>query len=185
MLRAPFRQAVLVWCLVLACACGQTLTVTDTPELTLRAAASVSHDTKADPELTGASLGTDNAYVILASASATSEPEFMTGQLFTYSSAEAKWQSSSAAGTGIQGPYSHEPVFWPMRGIEVDFLALALKPAAYDALTTAPGGLSFFDAAHGGSGAGVTVSEWDTFAHPFDLLYAVKNGQSVNTHPGG
>ena len=183
MSKAPFRQAVLVGCLALACACGRTLTVTDTPELTLRAAASAS--TKADPELVGASLGTDNAYVILASASATGEPEFLTGQLFTYYASDAKWQASTASGPGIGGSYTHIPIYWPLGGTQVDFLALALKPAAYEALTTDPCSIAFNDAAHGGSAGGVTISNWDTYDNQYDVMLAVKNGQSNSTTPGG
>ena len=185
MLKAPFRHSVLAGCLALACACGQTLTVTEPSELTLRAAASASPDTKADPELVGASLGTDNAYVILASASATGEPEFMTGQLFTYYASEAKWQASTASGPGIGGSYAHVPVYWPLSGTQVDFLALALKPAAYTALTSGMGGIAFNDAAHGGSAGGFTISDWNTYDDQYDVMFAVKNGQANSTNPGG
>lgn len=70
---AAFRSAVLLLWAAVTCACGKTLTQEEPCELRLRAAASAS--TKADPELAGASLGTDNAYVILASASTTGEPD--------------------------------------------------------------------------------------------------------------
>lgn len=168
---------------VAACACGKTLTQEEPCELRLRAAAAAS--TKADPELAGASLGTDNAYVILASVSTTGEPEFLTGQLFTYYASEANWQASTASGPGIGGSYTHSPVYWPLGRGQVDILALALKPEAYAALTSGPGNIAFSDAAHGGAAGGVTISNWDTYQDQYDVMYAVKNGQSSATTPGG
>ena len=98
----------LLWAAV-ACACGKTLTQEEPCELRLRAAAAAS--TKANPELAGASLGTDNTYVILASASAEEQPGYMRGQLFTYYTDVAKWQASSASGPGLSGTYTHHPIF--------------------------------------------------------------------------
>ena len=180
---APFRLIALTGCLALACACGRTLTVTDAPELSLRSAASVS--VKADPELVGASLGTDNTYVILASASAAEEPEFLREQLFTYYAADAKWKASSASGPGLSGTYTHDPKFWPYGDVKVDFLALALKPAAYDALNTDPGSISFYRASDGGAADGVVIADWNTYENQYDVMYAVRNGQSINGNPGG
>ncbi len=183
MSNVPFRLAVLTGCLALACACARTITVTEAPELSLNAAASAS--VKADPELVGASLGVDNTYVILASASAAEEPEFMREQLFTYFSETAKWQASAASGPGLGGSYTHDPKFWPLGGVKVDFLALALKPAAYDALNADPGSISFYRPSDGGVAAGVSVVEWDTYADQYDVMYAVNNAQSSRSNPGG
>ena len=85
--------------------CAKTLTREEPLELTLRPVASVS--TKADPELDGASLGTDNTYVIYASASATGNPAYLTGQLFTYYSSSTAWKASS----GTPGNYESSPVY--------------------------------------------------------------------------
>lgn len=183
MSNVPFRLAVLTGCLALACACARTFTVTEAPELSLNAAASAS--VKADPELVGASLGVDNTYVILASASAAEEPEFLREQLFTYYSESAKWQASAASGPGLGGSYTHDPKFWPLGGVKVDFLALALKPAAYDALNATPGSISFYRPSDGGVAAGVSVVEWDTYADQYDVMYAVNNAQSSRSNPGG
>lgn len=183
MSNVPFRLAVLTGCLALACACARTITVTEAPELSLNAAASAS--VKADPELVSASLGVDNTYVILASASAAEEPEFMREQLFTYFSETAKWQASAASGPGLGGSYTHDPKFWPLGGVKVDFLALALKPAAYDALNADPGSISFYRPSDGGVAAGVSVVEWDTYADQYDVMYAVNNAQSSRSNPGG
>ena len=159
--------------------CAKTLTREEPLELTLRPVASVS--TKADPELDGASLGTDNTYVIYASASATGNPAYLTGQLFTYYSSSTAWKASS----GTPGNYESSPVYWPLSGTTVDFLALALKPAAYTALTTAPGSIAWNGLSQGGSAGGVTIAEWDTYADQYDVMYAVKNGQSVNNSSAG
>lgn len=177
MLKTP-HIALLVVVLVL-CSCAKTLTREEPRELTLRPVASVS--TKADPELDGASLGTDNTYVIYASASATGNPAYLTGQLFTYYSSSAAWKASS----GTPGSYESSPVYWPLSGTTVDFLALALKPEANTALTNAPGSIAFYNVAAGGSAAGVTIANWDTYANQYDVMYAVKNGQSVNNSSVG
>jgi len=183
MSNAPLRMIVLTGCLALACACARTLTVTDVPELSLRSAASAS--VKADPELGGVSLGTDNTYVILASASAAEEPEFLREQLFTYYTDAAKWQASSASGPGIGGTYTHDPKFWPFGDVKVDFLALALKPAAYDALNVNPGNLSFYRPSDGGAAAGLSIADWNTYNDQYDVMYAVNNGQTSSSNPGG
>ena len=178
------RRISLLAVVLVLCSCVKTLTQEEPRELTLRPVASVS--TKADPELDGASLGTDNAYVILASASATGEPEYMKGQWFTYQGSAAKWKATST--TDIANPVSYDyshPVYWPLSGTTVDFLALALKPEAYTALTTAPGSIAWNGSSQGGSAGGVTIAEWDTYANQYDVMYAVKNGQSVNNSSAG
>ena len=173
------RRISLLAVVLVLCSCAKTLTREDPLELTLRPVASVS--TKADPELDGASLGTDNTYVIYASASATGNPAYLTGQLFTYYSSSAAWKASS----GTPGNYESSPVYWPLSGTTVDFLALALKPEAYTALTTAPGSIAWNGSSQGGSAGGVTIAEWDTYANQYDVMYAVKNGQSVNNSSAG
>jgi hypothetical protein len=179
----PFRLIALTGCLALACACGRTLTVMDAPELKLRAVASVS--SKADPELAGVSFGVDNTYVILASASVAEEPEFMREQLFTYYTDAAEWQASSASGPGLAGSYTHTPRYWPFGDVKMDFLALALQPAAYDALTAAPGSISFYRPSDGGAAGGVSIMDWNTYDNQYDVMYAASNDLSVTGNSGG
>ena len=170
--------------LLLACSCAKTITQEDPRELTFRPVAST--PTKADPELNGASLGTDNSYVILASASASGQPEYMNGQWFTYEGTAAKWRATTTTDITDSGTYNYDyPVFWPLSGTTVDFLALALKPSAYTALTTDPGSIVFNDGSHGGSAGGVTITEWNTYADQYDVMYAVNNGQSVGSSSAG
>ena len=170
------RTPHIVLALLCITACSQTLTVTEPRELSLRAVAAA--PTKADPELNGSSLGTDNTYVIRASTSTYNTPgsapaTYFEDQLFTYDGTDAKWHADP------------EPIYWPFSSVQVDFLALALKPAAYTALTTAPGTLAFNEASQGGAAGGVTISGWDTYANQYDVMYAVSNGQSVGGSTAG
>ncbi|MBO4475778.1 MAG: fimbrillin family protein, partial [Bacteroidales bacterium] len=52
-------------------------------------------------------------------------------------------------------------------------------------LTTAPGSIAWNGSSQGGSAGGVTITEWDTYANQYDVMYAVKNGQSVNNSSAG
>jgi hypothetical protein len=176
MSNVPFRLTVLTGCLALACACARTLTVTDMPELSLRAAAAAS--TKADPELAGASLGTDNDYVIYAAASADGAPRYFDpdatsygGQLFAYFTDGAKWFPASGS------PYAKQHIYWPFGGVKVDILAYALTPAAKDALSP-----TFHADTHARE---FTVADWNTYDNQYDVMYAVSNGQTSSSNPGG
>ena len=170
--------ACLAGCLVAGC--GKTTVEMDPQELTLRPRAAVTTPgdlsggnnpgTKADPELTGVTLGTDNSYVIYASASNEAFPTFMQGQLYSYISANSQWEASSSAGTA-------DPVYWPVGGGALDFLAYACTPAAQTAL-----GSSIAWAAVPANG--FTVSDWDTYANQYDLMYAFANAQTVAANSG-
>ena len=140
------------------CACTQTLTREEPRELSLRAVAAAA--TKANPELTGTALPTDGTYVIRTSISAEGKT-YASGQLFAYESADTKWHASP------------DPIYWPMSGTSVDFLALALKPDEYTNL--APAWNTTTHAA-----ADVTMTDWDVYANQYDVLYATANNQSVS-----
>ena len=150
--------------------CLKTETVQDeTPiEIGFKAVANV--PTKADPELCGTSLGTDNDYVIYVAASADGSPKYFDpsatsygGQLFAYFTDGAKWFPASG-----YGPYTKQHIYWPFGPVKVDFLAYTLTPAAKDAL--AP---TFHNETHARE---FTISDWDTFANQFDVMFAVANG---------
>ena len=126
--------------------------------------------TKADPELVGASLGTDNDYVIYAAASADGSPRYFDpdaasygGQLFAYFTDGARWFPASG-----NSSYTKQHIYWPFGGVKVDFLAYALTPAAKEAL--AP---TFHPDTHARE---FTIADWDTFANQYDVMYAVANG---------
>lgn len=124
--------------------------------------------TKADPELAGTSLGTDNTYVVYLSASCDQQPQFMTGQLYSYISATTKWEASSGIGTA-------NPLYWPLAE-KLDFLGLACTPAAYTALTPAWHATT--------SANSVTITDWDTYAKQYDVMYAAANGQTSASNSG-
>lgn len=152
---------------LVACNKSETVVKESQSEITFKVVSQPT--TKADPELTGTSLGTDNAYVIYASASSKTNAKYFTDQLFSYITASTSWEASSAAGTAA-------PIYWPFGGEKVDFLAYALKPAAKTALSPAFNGTT--------SAQDFTITSWDTYANQYDVMYAVKNAQTSTTNGG-
>ena len=162
--------------LCLTASCSKT--VIDTPDETpveIGFKAVTNQATKANPELGGASLGTDNDYVIYAAASADGSPKYFDpaatsygGQLFAYFTDGAKWFPGSGS-----GPYTKQHIYWPFGGVKVDFLAYALTPAAKSALNP-----TFHADTHARE---FTIAGWDTFANQFDVMYAVANGCTPGT----
>lgn len=146
----------------LSCSKGETVT----PELRLRPVAQ--NPTKADPELAGTSLGTDNTYVVYLSASCDQQPQFMTDQLYSYISATTKWEASSAIGTA-------DPQYWPVAE-KLDFLGLACTSDAHTALTPTWHATT--------SANSVTIADWDTYAKQYDVMYAAANGQTSASNSG-
>ena len=156
--------------MLVAVSCAKTETIQDETPVEMSFKAVTNLPTKADPELVGASLGTDNDYVIYAAASADGSPKYFDpdaasdgGQLFAYFTDGAKWFPASGTGT-----YTKEHIYWPFGGVKVDFLAYALKPSAKDALSP-----TFHSDTHARE---FTVADWDTFNNQFDVMYAVANG---------
>ena len=153
-----------------AVSCAKTEIIQDETPVEMSFKAVTNLPTKADPELTGASLGTDNDYVIYAAASADGSPRYFDpaaasygGQLFAYFTDGAKW--FPATGTS---PYTKQHIYWPFGGVKVDILAYALTPDAKTALSP-----TFHSETHARE---FTVADWDTFANQYDVLYAVANG---------
>ena len=156
-------------CLTASCSKTEIDTPDETPvEIGFKAV--TNQATKADPELTGASLGTDNSYVIYAAASADGSPKYFDpaatsygGQLFAYFPDGAKWYPASGSGS-----YTKQHIYWPFGGVKVDFLAYALTPDAKDALSP-----TFHADTHARE---FTIANWDTSTNKFDVMYAVANG---------
>ena len=155
--------------LLSAVSCLKMETVQDETPVEIGFKAMVNAPTKADPELNGASLGTDNDYVIYVAASADGSPKYFDpaatsygGQLFAYFDDGAKWFPASGS------PYVKQHIYWPFGGVKVDFLAYALTPDAKTALSP-----TFHADTHARE---FTVADWDTFANQFDVMYAVANG---------
>ena len=155
--------------LLAAVSCLKMETVQDETPVEIGFKAMVNAPTKADPELNGVSLGTDNDYVIYSAASADGSPKYFDpaatsygGQLFAYFTDGAKWFPASG------NPYTKQHIYWPFGGVKVDFLAYALTPDAKTALSP-----TFHAETHARE---FTVADWDTFANQYDVLYAVANG---------
>ena len=156
--------------LLTAAACSKSNLSTDETPVELGFNVVANTATKADPELSGASLGTNNDYVIYAAASADGSPKYFDpaavsygGQLFAYFTDGAKWFPASGTGS-----YTKQHIYWPFGGVKVDFLACALTPAAKAALSP-----TFHSDTHARE---FTIDDWDTFANQFDVMYAVANG---------
>ena len=156
--------------LLAAVSCFTTEIIQDETPVEIAFNAAANPATKADPELNGASLGTNNDYVIYAAASADGSPKYFDpaatsygGQLFAYFTDGAKWYP--ATGTS---PYTKQHIYWPFGGVKVDFLAYALMPDAKTALSP-----TFHSDTHARE---FTIDDWDTFADQFDVMYAVANG---------
>ena len=152
-----------------AVSCAKTEIIRDEAPVEMSFKAVTNLPSKADPELTGASLGTDNDYVIYAAASADGSPKYFDpaatsygGQLFAYFTDGAKWFPASGS------PYTKQHIYWPFGGVKVDFLAYALTPDAKTALSP-----TFHAETHARE---FTIADWDTFANQYDVLYAVANG---------
>ncbi len=152
-----------------AVSCAKTEIIRDEAPVEMSFKAVTNLPSKADPELSGASLGTDNDYVIYAAASADGSPKYFDpaaasygGQLFAYFTDGAKWFPASGS------PYTKLHIYWPFGGVKVDFLAYALTPDAKTALSP-----TFHSETHARE---FTVADWDTFANQYDVLYAVANG---------
>ena len=152
-----------------AVSCAKTEIIRDEAPVEMSFKAVTNLPSKADPELTGASLGTDNDYVIYAAASADGSPKYFDpaatsygGQLFAYFTDGAKWFPASGS------PYTKQHIYWPFGGVKVDFLAYALTPDAKTALSP-----TFHAETHARE---FTIADWNTFDNQYDVLYAVANG---------
>lgn len=161
-LHFPFLIAVSL----LAGACGKTGIATDeVRELSL--SPEVTQLTKAEPVLSGNTLGTDNTYVVYLSASNAELGKLFSDQLYSY--CNGKWRASSVPGTA-------SPVFWPAGGQELDFLGIACTPQAHEDLTF------IWDAEHPANS--VKIEGLDINEHQYDILYASRNAQEYETNNG-
>lgn len=129
-------------------------------------------------ELNGTSFN-DEGYAIYASASqyaadgSLETPDFFNNQLF---------MNKVTAGIGKPDWHHYDseaatdptPIYWPVGGSSMDFLAYAL-PRGKQATIPAP--------AFGATAAArdFSIPSWDTYATQVDLLYAAANGQNSRT----
>ena len=158
-----------------ACNRSETVVIGTPNEIGLKTA--IQSVTKAG-ELNGTSFD-DEGYAIYVSASqyaadgSLETPLFFTDQLFmneiTAGSGAPDWHhyASESAATG-------SPIYWPVGGASMDFLAYALPKGKKDA-TLSP----VFNATV--AAQDFTVTSWNTYDKQVDLLYAAANGQTSKT----
>lgn len=181
---AYFGAAILA---LAACNKSQTVTAPEQPgEIAFKAI--VAPQTKGEEYPVGLAFPQDNTYLIYVGASTQVNPNYFalespwTGKMFSYCT--DKWAASTTAGTAT-------PIYWPLGGVKVDFLAYALKAAEMDADGDNTNGAitPVFD--NSTSAAKFTVSDWQVYpADPdnsvddqIDLMYAVSNGKLNSTSP--
>lgn len=160
-----------------ACNKSESITVQAEPgEISMKSAI---HGVTKAGELNGSSFD-EKGYAMYVSASQYSEaggsenPLFFNDQLFRNkpdgdADAKAMWRhyATEAAETA-------SPLYWPVGGSSIDFLAYALPLGKKTVLTTSPRSITFNSSV---AAQDFTVADWDTYANQIDLLYAAANGQ--------
>lgn len=130
-------------------------------------------------ELNGSSFD-EKGYAMYVSASQYSEaggsenPLFFNDQLFRNKpdgAAEAKAMWRHYASETAEDP---SPLYWPVGGSSIDFLAYALPLGKKEVLTTSPRSITYNARV---AAQDFTVADWDTYQNQIDLLYAAANGQ--------
>lgn len=157
---------------LVSCNKSQTVVEPVAPgELSMKAA--ISGMTKAG-ELYGPSFD-DKGYAMYVSASQYSvaggseNPLFFNDQLFmnkTTPSVDPTWHHYET-----EASESASPLYWPVGGSRIDFLAYAL-PKGKKTSIPAP----VFNSSV--AAQDFTITDWDTYANQVDLLYAAANGQT-------
>ena len=163
------KKQVLFWAFMAAAlvACNKTETVVSEKagEIAFKGVSTTS--TKAD--IVSSTLLPSNAWLIYASANSGST-EYFSNKTFktedatpTASSDYKNWSGSAFV-----------PVYWPVGGSKLDFLAYAAKDnATYVTVTWGTPGAN-----------SLTLGSWDTYADQQDILWATANGETraVNTN---
>lgn len=160
--------------LVLGACHNVELVVTETPqEIGFKAISA--NATKANAQLEGSLLNKD--YSIYASATqknsagAIENAAFFVDQQFQTEDATVSASSQYRAWNGTEAA----PIYWPVGGATVDFLAYAL-PTEKHATLAATYAKATEDVA-----SIVAFNDWNTYENQVDLLYAVNNGATSST----
>lgn len=167
---------------LVACNKSETVVKESQSEITFKAVTNVM--TKADPQLSGTSLGTDNndvrMYVSATTNTANGAVEnaaYMENQRFAYKAATQLWRPVAAA-----DPTSDQHIYWPLDGSTVDFLAYAYYNEASSAATAAFTG-QITPTWETNKADGMTFTDIDLYTNDLDLMYAAANakkGGAVN-----
>lgn len=89
------------------------------------------------------------------------------------------------AGTFAASAFSPVPMYWPIGGVKLDFLAYALPMAEHQETGLNTGVWSAtWDNAATDAASQVTFNDVNTYANQIDVLYAVANGQTNSANGG-
>lgn len=169
--------------LLMLASCDKSTTIVAEPEHEIAFKALPVAPTRAG-ELNGSSFDADAKYAMYVSASQytssglSENPLFFTNQVFRNSGSSSEWHhydSETAAAAS--------PIYWPVGGARVDFLAFAL-PKGDRALIEGTGASVSWNADV--SAKDFTISGWDTYAAQSDLLFSSANArtsESTGTAP--
>lgn len=141
---------------LVACNKSQTI-VTEAPgEISFKAVTSVA--TKADPEINTTVLPDNNYKIFVAATNAETNSQYFGETAFTTADATVTSESQYKAAS---------PIYWPVGGANLDFLAYATTDANKTKLGTITWGTpaTLF----------VQFAEWDTYENQVDLVYAKSN----------
>lgn len=141
---------------LVACNKSQTI-VTETPgEISFKAVTSVA--TKADPEIKVTTLPDDTYKIFVAATNAETNSQYFAETAFSTDADPVSTSSEYKAAT---------PIYWPVGGANLDFLAYATTEANKANLGTITWGTpaTLF----------VQFEDWDTYENQIDLVYAKSN----------
>ena len=140
-------------------ACNKSVTVVNEEPAEIGFKAVSSAVTKADPEITGSVLPSKD-YIIYAAAT-----NVATGIAYF---PETAFETSDATVTSSSQYKAATPLYWPVGGANLDFLAYATTAA-----NKANIGTVTWDATL--ATKGVSFNSWDTYTNQVDLVYAAAN----------
>ena len=171
-----------------SCLKNEAFVVEAPQELTFKAVTNVA--TKADAQLEGTSL--NKFYRIYASATqrradgSIENASYFTDKTFATDTTKAIGASSKyQAMELINGEWQVSPIYWPLGGCFVDYIAYAMPSDVHDANPALENGPV---AAYANEATDVAshlaFKEWDTYQQQVDVLYAVKNGANTTEHAG-
>lgn len=162
--------------------------VVETPqELTFKAVANVA--TKADAQLEGTLLNED--YRIYASATqkkadgTIENASYFTDKPFATADSPVTAGSTYHAMELVEDVWQKSPIYWPLGGCLVDYIAYAMPTAVHDAVPALENGpVATYEKEATDVASHLAFNSWDTYKNQVDVLYAVKNGANTTDHAG-
>lgn len=162
--------------------------VVETPqELTFKAVANVA--TKADAQLEGTLLNEE--YRIYASATqrkadgSVENASYFTDKPFATTDSPVAAGSTYHAMELVKDVWQVSPIYWPLGGCLVDYIAYAMPTAVHDANPALENGpVATYAYATTDVASHLAFNNWDTYQQQVDVLYAVKNGANTTDHAG-